>query len=345
MARASVILLAYLIAHTGYTVDAGRKSRSAPVGQIPKNDIDSNIPANAFYASMDPAARETIQRNLDSAIKLYLMAKRKLSPLDMTATASMMSEVASKDAPKEKGKDQDDMEKAAGESRSCLVAEGCVTLHAKTKFLHNRFIPGNDNVYSPYFYAPGHLFHGTSSVHVVDDDFRCYIMSRPKNAVPASVRKLLMPEGDALWPGGDGSDRSPFLPKTPEAGAGQAFWELDLDPMDDIDPETMLTVAPDAGLVGTTEGEKDTEPLQRPSKPHEPMHMSELFTTDEIIDFTIWAFVATTLLIVPTALVTCMVRSNFQKKDDDLCRRGGPVDRADGTLRKKLSNRLVSLMV
>jgi hypothetical protein len=39
-------------------------------------------------------------------------------------------------------------------------------------------------------------------------------------------------EADAPWPGGDGSDRSPFHPTRQEDGGLQKYWELDVGEMD-----------------------------------------------------------------------------------------------------------------
>jgi hypothetical protein len=64
----------------------------------------------------------------------------------------------------------------------------------------------------------------------VDNDIRMYIMSRPKESVPPAVRQLLMPEGDAEWPGGQtaSDNRMNFYPRREEDGAGQPFWEADI---------------------------------------------------------------------------------------------------------------------
>ena len=68
----------------------------------------------------------------------------------------------------------------------------------------------------------------------VDNDLRMYILSRPKDAVPPAVRQLLMPEGDAQWPGGNtaSDNRIPFYPLKAKDGAGLAFWEADIQPLD-----------------------------------------------------------------------------------------------------------------
>lgn len=91
----------------------------------------------------------------------------------------------------------------------------------------DRYIPGNDNIFSPYFYKPGHMFVDKRDV---DADFRSYILSRPKTSVPKEARALLMPEGDDMWPGGDGSNRLPYYPKA-AAGDTTPFFELDIDPL------------------------------------------------------------------------------------------------------------------
>lgn len=77
----------------------------------------------------------------------------------------------------------------------------------------------------------------------VDNDLRMYILSRPKDAVPPAVRQLLMPEGDAEWPGGNtaADNRIPFYPMQ-TAGAmssAEAFWEADIQP---LDPAALVSV-------------------------------------------------------------------------------------------------------
>jgi hypothetical protein len=101
----------------------------------------------------------------------------------------------------------------------------------------DRYIPGKETVYSPLFTVRGHMFQPALAAQV-DNDLRMYILSRPKDAVPPAVRQLLMPEGDAQWPGGNtaADNRIPFYPMNT---AGQPFYEADIQP---LDPAALVSV-------------------------------------------------------------------------------------------------------
>ena len=72
----------------------------------------------------------------------------------------------------------------------CVIPDGCVILPAKQRFLTNKYIPGNDNILSPYFTQRGHMYLSTSDAEVTDFDMKAYIMSRPKQAVPEAVCRI-----------------------------------------------------------------------------------------------------------------------------------------------------------
>jgi hypothetical protein len=69
----------------------------------------------------------------------------------------------------------------------CFIPDGCVTMGAKIRFLENKFVPGSDNVLSPYFKTVGHQFYSLADPAVINDDFKMYLLSRPKFAVPDVV--------------------------------------------------------------------------------------------------------------------------------------------------------------
>eukprot|EP00976_Prorocentrum_cordatum_P086132 1186383-Prorocentrum_minimum.AAC.1 len=79
----------------------------------------------------------------------------------------------------------------------CIIPDGCVILPAKQRFLTNKYIPGNDNILSPYFTKRGHMYLSTSDAEVTDFDIKAYIMSRPKQAVPEAA-VVLFAEGNIL---------------------------------------------------------------------------------------------------------------------------------------------------
>jgi len=184
----------------------------------------------SFMANMDEATKTALQANLDGAIKIYLNARGKLQPADMTnsglepAKPKPMNKVQKRAA---RAKAASDLAKGWHPAAPCSLPDGCVNEAAKTNFLHAKYIPGSDNIFSPYFYKPGHMFVDKRDV---DADFRSYILSRPKTSVPKEARALLMPEGDDMWPGGDGSNRLPYYPKA-AAGDTTPFFELDIDPL------------------------------------------------------------------------------------------------------------------
>lgn len=157
--------------------------------------------------------------NLENAVKLYLHDRGVLTPGDVSTNAGPQDVVRMKHGVA--------VHRAAPASK-CIIPDGCVILPAKQRFLTNKYIPGNDNILSPYFTKRGHMYLSTSDAEVTDFDIKAYIMSRPKQAVPEAVRHLLMPEGDSAWPGGEGGDRAPYYPKTEVQGS--AYWETDLDP-------------------------------------------------------------------------------------------------------------------
>merc|ERR1719223_2042536 len=144
--------------------------------------------------------------NLENAVKLYLHDRGVLTPGDVSTSATPRAAPAMK----------------------CEIPDGCVILPAKQRFLTNKYIPGNDNILSPYFTQRGHFYASTADDEITSFDMKAYIMSRPKHAVPEAVRHLLMPEGDAAWPGGEGGDRTPYYPKN--QAEGTAYWETDLEP-------------------------------------------------------------------------------------------------------------------
>jgi len=160
---------------------------------------------------------KALRPNLENAIKLFLAAKGMLSPLDVSTETSFLPEWRGKRFIPVRRKPV-----------ACILPDGCVTMPAKSAYLFNKFIPGNDNILGPVFTRPGHIYTHKEDESQTNEDFKMYLMSRPKYAVPEEVRKLLMPEGDGSWPGGVGGNRSAFYPKKPSA---QKFWETDVEPI------------------------------------------------------------------------------------------------------------------
>jgi len=193
----------------------------------------NNLQASAGHHGIVPAAatptadpnvitpEQALKMNLENAVKLYLHDRGMLTPGDVSTTAGPVN-----DAPVLKHGHPIPGHRAAP-AMKCDIPDGCVILPAKQRFLTNKYIPGNDNILSPYFIQRGHFYVSTSTDDITDFDLKAYIMSRPKHAVPESVRHLLMPEGDAAWPGGEGGDRTPYYPK--DQAEGTAYWETDLE--------------------------------------------------------------------------------------------------------------------
>jgi len=181
------------------------------------------VPA-ATEAPADPniiTPEAALTMNLENAVKLYLHDRGILTPGDVSTQAQPQPEAQAR-------KKHGVVVHRSAPATECVIPDGCVILPSKQRFLTNKYIPGNDNILSPYFTQRGHMYLATSDKEVTDFDMKAYIMSRPKSAVPEAVRHLLMPEGDSAWPGGEGGDRTPYYPKTEVEGT--AYWENDLEP-------------------------------------------------------------------------------------------------------------------
>lgn len=239
---------------------------------------------------MDQATRAALQANLDGAIKIYLQARGKLNPADLTT--SEFSEVvvpkkgrASRQVIMQKRQEAAKMESIRG---ACTLPDGCVSPDAKQNFLHGKYIPGVDNIFSAYFDVPGHVYAGQ-----YDADFRMYLLSRPKLAVPKEARMLLMPEGDDMWPGGDGSNRMQFYPKEASLN-GQPFFEADIDLLASETGE--LTEAEKE----QAEAEKSAQKSAEEKKKEEEEELEE--EEEEMLDYTVWALLIFSLLMIPITI-------------------------------------------
>jgi len=241
---------------------------------------------------MDQATRAALQANLDGAIKIYLQARGKLNPADLTT--SEFSEVvvpkkgkASRQVIMQKRQEAAKMESVRG---ACTLPDGCVSPEAKGNFLHGKYIPGVDNVFSAYFDVPGHVFAGQ-----FDADFRMYLLSRPKLAVPKEARALLMPEGDDMWAGGDGSNRMQFYPKE-ASSSGQPFFEADIDLLASETGE--LTEAEKEQASAAAEAEQATEKVAEEKKEEEEEEQEQ----EEMLDYTVWTLLIFSLLMIPITI-------------------------------------------
>jgi len=258
--------------------------------------------------------------NLENAIKIYLAARGVLTPVDLTTNASPAPRVHHQHGAKK-----------APTPPPCVLPEGCVTGAAKLAFLKSKYIPGNDNILSPYYQVPGHLFAEAdpAAVDVLNADFRLYLMSRPRNAVPDASRQLLMPEGDDAWPGGQGGDRTPYYPKI--MLPGQSYWETDIDPIrgaDNAMPSPPATPkAPDTPPkpvkieVAPTEEEKDEETVKEIEEVEEEIEEVEKeldnmgdMSPDEVFDLMVWLFVVMSMILIPLVLA-CICRSFYSRPD------------------------------
>lgn len=152
---------------------------------------------------------------LENAIKLFLSAKGMLAPDDVSEEPSLMHPQRAKHGMMRRP-----------EIVPCGLPEGCVTADAKYRFLLGKYIPGNDNVVGENFKRPGHVFSEREDSQQMNDDFKAYLLSRPKSAVPEVVRKLLLPGAGDIWPG-DG-ERSSFFPKQIDG----KYWETDVSPIE-----------------------------------------------------------------------------------------------------------------
>lgn len=169
----------------------------------------------------------------------------------------------------------------------CTLPDGCVTDEAKINFLDGKFIPGNDNVFSAYFDVVGHEFRDHLNI---DSDFRMYIMSRPKLAVPKEARALLMPEGDDQWPGSDGSNRPQYYPK--EAVSGTPFFEQDVDALaSELGPSAEEIQEAEAKEVVVEEMKEDEEEEEENEE-----------EAEEFLDYTVWTLLVLSLLMVPVTI-------------------------------------------
>jgi len=133
----------------------------------------------------------------------------------------------------------------------CSLPDGCVSIDKVKNFLHNKYIPGSDNVLTPYLPEPGHMFGANLPADHVLKDMRWYMLTRPVDAVPENVRKLLFPGGKEQWPGGQGGDRSQFYPKTLGANVNN-YWETDIDPVKEIQGAQYQGQGSPMGAVGGT---------------------------------------------------------------------------------------------
>ncbi|KAK3238097.1 hypothetical protein CYMTET_51868 [Cymbomonas tetramitiformis] len=109
------------------------------------------------------------------------------------------------------------------------IVTGCVTVEKFRAFLTRKWIPGRATIpqstiiltrAKSFFRFPGvsriqgHYFR-FSSAHAMVEDFITYILTRPRDAVPPPVRKLLLPDGsdhNHHWPGGIGAQRERYYP-------------------------------------------------------------------------------------------------------------------------------------
>jgi len=155
----------------------------------------------------------------EQAAKIYLMAKKELTATDLTNfNAGHEKPVRGKHGV---------MKKPTTEP--CALPDGCVKADKMRTFLHNKYIPGSDNVITPYLPDAGHMFKPGTREQALKD-FRHYLLTRPLKAVPIAVRKLIFPGNDDQWPGGGpGADRTPYYPKT-GVTAG-TYWENDIEDM------------------------------------------------------------------------------------------------------------------
>mmetsp|Transcript_39034 Transcript_39034/g.54242 ORF Transcript_39034/g.54242 Transcript_39034/m.54242 type:complete len:310 (-) Transcript_39034:413-1342(-) len=239
------------------------------------------------------ALSEQQNTNLEQGIKMYMAAKGQLTPADLstfsasTAAPKLTAHQLAKNAHKRK---------PAPKPAACVLQDGCVAIDAKTTFLKNKYIPGNDNILSPYFRDPGHMFEGTPAPAAVNLDFLYYMMSRPKQAVPDSVRQLLMPEGDAAWPGGEGGDRTAFYPKTLVPGA--AYWESDID-----------EVKGDEKAKEEIQEEKEEKDEEKKEEEKEEAIVEEKNQETPMLDMMIWGLLIMAMLPVPIILYWVFQRS------------------------------------
>eukprot|EP00238_Polyblepharides_amylifera_P000055 CAMPEP_0196570448 /NCGR_PEP_ID=MMETSP1081-20130531/534_1 /TAXON_ID=36882 /ORGANISM="Pyramimonas amylifera, Strain CCMP720" /LENGTH=242 /DNA_ID=CAMNT_0041886895 /DNA_START=223 /DNA_END=951 /DNA_ORIENTATION=+ len=210
----------------------------------------SGFPMNALGVAVVTDPKLAHQMNLENAIKLYLASKGTLLPVDISTNVAEPRIVPKHGQQPSRKKHRADVV----HHLQCPLTDGCVTLDKKKNFLLNKYIPGNENVLSPYFVDSGGMFHAGEDDEKTNKDFMHYIMSRPKKAVPSNIRKLLMPEGDNAWPGGNGEDRSSYYPK--DLSPKQVFWELDIEPapganyLEDQRPAGHLYSGPSVHLRG-----------------------------------------------------------------------------------------------
>ena len=67
----------------------------------------------------------------------------------------------------------------------CPVVDGCVSAQKMRNFLHNKFIPGRDNIATEWLPDNGHMFKATCSLTTLLSDMRSYLLTRPLDAVTA----------------------------------------------------------------------------------------------------------------------------------------------------------------
>jgi hypothetical protein len=65
----------------------------------------------------------------------------------------------------------------------CPLSDGCVSVQKVRNFLHNKYIPGRDNVASHWLPDDGHMFDPLSSLSTLLSDMRSYLLTRPLDSI------------------------------------------------------------------------------------------------------------------------------------------------------------------
>lgn len=252
--------------------------------------------------------------NSENAIKLYLAAKGSLSPNDVSTAASALPERRGKHGVVVRRREV-----------PCFIPDGCVTMGSKIRFLENKFIPGSDNVISPYLKTLGHQFYSLADPDVINDDFNMYMLSRPKFAIPDVVRQLMLPEGDSAWPGGGDGDRSPYYPKKNPDGA--QFWETDIvevkgatNEAKELEESAAKETAKQMAKEELQEEEKKKKEEEKKGSEDEAEDETTAdvleLSSEDIMDYLIWTFFIMSLVLIPV-LIMCVVNQYFKKPKNE----------------------------
>lgn len=240
------------------------------------------------------ATENLVEEQTHMAVKRYLLLKSELTAKDIVPFTD-----TTRVQPSARSTRKQHMKAVATATATdpekwtqCPVVDGCVSAQKMRNFLHNKFIPGRDNIATEWLPDNGHMFKATCSLTTLLSDMRSYLLTRPLDAVTAPVARMLYYGDLSGWPGGNGGDRSSYYPRV-QLSAGQ-FWETDIKTLADKNQELDIVqpmvpqasqaasyVAPD-GISAQQQLQQQLQRIQQPNFSQVPATQQPLPTTGVI---------------------------------------------------------------